>query len=307
MIYKKINSKVIISRILDTYNLNAESFVSRVPNWIYNAMRSIKVSDNLIPAVVYSTVRDYKCVIPDNTIELEAVTYNGFRLPRIDYINQSVSSEMDDNYHPTLKYQLDNNGYIITTFRNGNIRFYIKTFPLSFDADSNIFFPLIPDNEELHTALEWYILRQLLYRRYNLPGLSLRDNNPFTNPALAWEKHKLIARNSLVSLDTDDREAISRMLRSLLSNYYRYYESFGNVGELYSNSTKIDITGTLFVYVQSEPSKIWYINHNLNTYPDITIISDGKEVIYANIQYVDYNNAIVTFNEAITGSAYCRR
>ena len=306
MIYKKINSKVVISRILDTYNLDAESFVSRVPNWIYNAMRSMRIRANLIPAVVVSYVNDYKCPIPDNTIELEAVTYNGFRLPRIDRINEQTNDDMGELYHPTLKYQLDNNGYIITTFTNDKIRFYIRTFPTELDDVSRLMFPLIPDNEDLLTALEWFILKQLLYRRYNLIGLSLRDNNPFTNPAIAWEKHKKIARNSLASLDDDEREQISIMIRSLITNYNRYYDSFSNDSVFIKNNIYV-ATAQVFVYVQEIPALIWNINHNLNGYPDIELVSITGIVIYANIQYIDKNNVTVTFSEPMAGKAYCRK
>ncbi len=228
MIYKLINSKVIISRLFDTYNIDYDAFVSRVPNWIFKAMRSIKSNKALTANIIPGTVIDYKCKMPDETYELVAVSYNGYRLPRINKINENVNDDMNKLYHPTLKYQLDNNGYIITTFETGDIKFYIKQFPTELDISTGLYFPLIPDNEELHTALEWYILRQLLYRRHLLPGMSLRDNNPFTNPAIAWEKHKAIAQNSLASLDSDDKDILSKLNRSLLVDYNYHNNSFNS-------------------------------------------------------------------------------
>ncbi len=222
MVYKLINSKVIVSRLFDEYNIDYSGFISRVPTWIYNAMRAIRVSNTLEAITVPGMVVNYKCIIPNGTEELIAITYNGFILPRDTKINEGVVDEMAKLYNYTEKYQLNNMGYIITTFPTGNITFYIKQFPTELDVDSNLLYPLIPNNEELFNAISWYILRNLLYRGHKITGLSLNAGNEFINPALRWEKLKFVARNSLATLDRDDMKNISNMIRSFLIDYNKY-------------------------------------------------------------------------------------
>lgn len=233
MIYKKINSKIIIARLFDSYNLDYSAFISRVPNWVFRAMRELSISNGLNPKIVKGTVEDYKCAIPDNAYELVAISYNGLRLPRLNKINENVNTDMEFLIHPKCKYQLDNNGNIITTFKEGDIKFYIKSIPSELDTVTNLRFPLIPDNEELINAIEWYILLRLVYRGHKILNLSLNNNNEFTNPALAWEKYKKRARNSIATLDEDDKKIITDLNTSFIKDYDNYYT--GSFNSQYSN------------------------------------------------------------------------
>ena len=228
MIYNKVNSKIIIARIFDSYNLDYTGFVPRVPAWLYQALRFIRVSDQLNASIVIGTVVDYKCAIPAETYELVAVSYNGFRLPRIDVLNENVSTDMINLTHPMYKYQLDNNGNIITTFATGTIKFYIKSFPSELDTNTGLYFPLIADNEDLFDALEKYVLLKIIQRGHNINGLSLRENNEFTNPGIAWKIAKKRATNSLMSFDNDDREIVSQLIRTLVVDYDNYVNGVFN-------------------------------------------------------------------------------
>ena len=221
MVYTYISSKVCIARVFDKYNIDYSGFIPRVPNWIYSAIASLEIPLILHNKTLEVEVLDYKALIPAETKIINAVSYEGKRLYRIGGVNEKDSEQMGLLIHPYEKYELSN-GYIITTFEEGTVKFYIQTLPVEFDTNLNIYFPIIPNNETLLEALDNFILMRVLQRGHVLNPYSLRDNNPFTNPALAWEQSKMAVKNSLTSLDNDARHEISMMLRTFIDNYSYY-------------------------------------------------------------------------------------
>lgn len=232
MIYTQINSKLVVASLFDRFNIDYSGFIPRVPNWIHAAIRELDIYVSLIDDVVDGTVSNYKCAIPSEAKALIAVSYLGVRLPRTDTLNMKDNSTMDELSHDYHSYELTGDGYIVTTFEEceeGELRFYIKKLATVLDSNLNIYFPLIPDNQDLITALEWYILKRLLERGHRFEQFSLTANNEFTNPALAWEKWKRIARISVSRIDADEREQLSRMKCTLLTNKYYYSEEQFNM------------------------------------------------------------------------------
>jgi len=232
MVYKLINSSRLIGDVFERFNIDYSGFVSRVPNWVHSAMSELGIYTSLVSAVVDGQVIDYKCDIPDETHILEGVSYLGYRLPRHDAINVKDVNNIPTRVSTSDSYELDGNGHIITTFEKcdlGELKFYIKKLPVELDDKTNLYFPLIPDNEDLRIALEWYILKRLLERGHKVGSFSLAVNNIYLNPAMAWDKHSRIAKNSVSKLDIDDRNNVSIMIRTFLSNYNFYYnEDFNN-------------------------------------------------------------------------------
>lgn len=226
MIYKQISSKVIIGRVFEQYNVDYSGFVSRVPNYVHSAMRELKIYTSLISKTVDAIVADYKCTIPDDCTILEGVSYLGLRLKRTDTINQKDSTNMPNLISNEYSYEVSNNGYIITTFKESNeseFKFYIKTLPIEYDHKTKLYFPLIPDNEDLVEALSMYVIKRLLQRGHKVGEFSLKINNPYLNPGMAWDRLKKVAKNSILSLDGDDRQQISELIRTFLVNKNYYY------------------------------------------------------------------------------------
>jgi len=231
MIYKLVNSKRIIGKIYDEYNIDYSGFISRVPNWIFSALGKMHIHMGYLSKTVDGTVTDYKALIPDECKILLGVSYLGYRLPRVDKINEAVSDDMPTLVHDEYKYELDNEGYIITTFEEcdeGDLKFYIKYFPLELDTVTNLYFPLIPEDENLFTALQWYVLLMLIQRGHKVGELSLKINNEFLNPGMAWNIHKRKAKNSVNRFDLDEREKYSKMMRTFLQDYNYYTQDAFN-------------------------------------------------------------------------------
>lgn len=60
----------------------------------------------------------------------------------------------------------------------------------------------------------------------------------------------------------------------------------------------------VFVYEQTEESKVWHIEHDLNTFPSVTIVNNDNEEIKGEIVFNDVNNITVSFSEPLTGKVY---
>jgi hypothetical protein len=225
MVYNNISSKVCIARGFDRFNIDYSGFVGRVPSWIFSAMYELDLYLALKNETVTGTVVDYKCAIPPQTKILEGVGYEGFRLYRLGGINEQNSTNMANLMSLNYKYELAD-GYIITTFETGTVTFYIKSLPVELDSNLKLYFPLVPNDENVLNALDWYILKRLLERNHSIVPYSLKENNEFTNPAIAWEKAKKIARNSIITIDNDERHHMSMMIRSFIQDY-DYYNSTG--------------------------------------------------------------------------------
>lgn len=232
MTYKQISSKILIGTVFERFNIDYSGFISRVPNWIHFAMREMDIYTSLLDVVVEVAVVDYKAAIPSATKKIVAVSYLGDRLPRTDTINQKTDDDMADITHTYESYEVNNNGYIITTFEScdaEDLKFYIKTLPIELDTTTKLYFPLIPDSVELITALEWYILKRIVERGHKVRDFTIDSNNEFKNPALAWEIHKKRAINSVDRFDLDERHEISNQIRTFLDDYTFYgYDNFNN-------------------------------------------------------------------------------
>lgn len=61
---------------------------------------------------------------------------------------------------------------------------------------------------------------------------------------------------------------------------------------------------TTFVFVQTNASDIWTINHNLNKYPSVTVVDSAGSLAVGAVTYVDANNIILNFGAPFSGQAF---
>lgn len=60
----------------------------------------------------------------------------------------------------------------------------------------------------------------------------------------------------------------------------------------------------LYVHTQDAPSVLWTMHHNLNAYPNVTIVDTLGRQIEADIVYVDANTTTAGFEPPTTGKAF---
>lgn len=68
--------------------------------------------------------------------------------------------------------------------------------------------------------------------------------------------------------------------------------------------TTIEAISKTFVFEQAIPSDVWYIEHNLNKYPSVSIVDSAGSVVMGDVLYVDKNKVVLTFIGQFNGKAY---
>lgn len=248
MVTKLVNSNIIIGRVFDRYVIDYSDFIARVPNWVHAAMRDLNIHQALVDITETLTVEDYKVDLPSRTKKLIGVSYANYRIPRFGAINEQVTDDMPTLRHDSFKYELkagrvkddgtfEGDGYLILPIEECEIKAYTKALPIVKDDTTQLWFPLIPDDEKLFDAIDYYILMRILLRGHKIKQFNLRDNNPFINPAIAWETKRKKAKNSVNKMDADQRDRVSRLIRTFLVDYNSYYDGMFNPKTTTPNET----------------------------------------------------------------------
>lgn len=59
-----------------------------------------------------------------------------------------------------------------------------------------------------------------------------------------------------------------------------------------------------FVFSQNVSSALWYVVHNLNKYPSVTVVDSGQNVVIGEVVYIDENTLQIEFTAPFSGKAY---
>ena len=59
-----------------------------------------------------------------------------------------------------------------------------------------------------------------------------------------------------------------------------------------------------FVYYQQTSASTWTITHNLNFYPNVTVVDSAGTIVEGEISYVSASQVVLTFRSAFSGQAY---
>lgn len=77
MIHKFINSKILIAKVYDEYNIQSDDFTSRLPNWTYNVLRQIKVKQVYVIKNIQIEYDNNKIYIPQYIDKVYGIKING--------------------------------------------------------------------------------------------------------------------------------------------------------------------------------------------------------------------------------------
>lgn len=59
-----------------------------------------------------------------------------------------------------------------------------------------------------------------------------------------------------------------------------------------------------YVHTQASAATTWTISHNMQFYPNVTVVDSGENYVVGDVQYVNSNSLIVTFTHSFAGKAY---
>lgn len=227
MNYKFINSNIFYTRVYDQFNIKGTDWEGRMPYWVARALEQLHILIELEDVVEPLTISEYKASLPCDIKLLRGVELNGYRLKEGGVLNHKTNTSLDDlSFHDEYTYELSNGWITLHHLEEGTINLHYKRVPVEFDNIRNLYFPLVPDNEDCMQAIDWFILKHILSRGYKHPVFSLSSNNPLTNPEARWRESSKIARNSLGAMDSGTRRKIYELLTTFVVNQNAYNNEF---------------------------------------------------------------------------------
>lgn len=63
-------------------------------------------------------------------------------------------------------------------------------------------------------------------------------------------------------------------------------------------------SGGSFTYTPADARTVWYITHNLGYKPSVRVLDSFSNEYFGQITYTDDNNVVLTFSQAVYGTAY---
>ena len=75
--------------------------------------------------------------------------------------------------------------------------------------------------------------------------------------------------------------------------------SFGTPG-----TTEVVVPDLAYAHTQGTANATWTINHNLDFYPNVTVVDSGGTIVEGEISYTTRNQVVLTFSAAFSGKAY---
>ena len=221
MVYSYISAKEIIARIDNRFTIDHSDWIGSSPLWIADCLAQLKLIGTWQDAHEEREIVAHQGTLPCNVRSLIAIDYNG---ERMNCITKVVSPFYERNtlFTSGETYELHNLNNIITSFEEGTVTVLFKRPPIEYWQEHNIYLPIVPNDPFVIDAIEWFIILRILQKGTKHPIFNLRDQNPFTNPGIAYEKAMKQAKNSVNIMNPDQREEVSVLLRTLLNdiNYH---------------------------------------------------------------------------------------
>jgi hypothetical protein len=280
--YKSVSSHLLVSKVYRDFNIKYADWEVNAIEWIGDALRLIKAFSALKPCREKKAVSNYRVQLPCDLETLVTIVYQGCRLSPATRVNETCVAMGDCNItvHPSHSYTLMRDGSISTTFESGEVVFHYVAMVVDCDG-----YPMIPDNQKMIEAIAWYCVRMILLRGYVHPIIKFADANAM------WERLYPRAKNSMIMLDRDRREAIHEIWTSMVKESHPADTYFFDNSCATSNE------------VQTSSADIGYaISFILNVTGVELTVSPDMPVILANATYTIYrSDGTYTYQASKTG------
>jgi hypothetical protein len=245
MVYTYISSKYIIPEIYSYFNVKTSGWEDYVPYWVADCLHRLRVYSAYVVTDKNVEVIEYKAEVPIICRRIKAVfainTLGEYR--RLKY--SSVGYEGQHLYKD--EYSIDKN-FLNVGIKNGIIKLFFDSLPVEEDCDTGRVFPVIPNVEDLKEALRQYIMSKILQRGYVHEVMNLRDNNPYTNPGMAFDKLVPRVRIRCGTMHSDMRDDIARQMVT-------FYKT-NNVGRGFPPKVKGHSLASHFIIAEDEAFNI---------------------------------------------------
>jgi len=217
MVISFISAKEIIARINHDLTIDHSDWIPSAPLWLADGLAQLNSSAVWEDAWEEVEIAEYKGTLPCNIKVLRALDYNGERM----VINGKIPSPFYDRttlFTSKYTYEIYADRNIVTSLEEGIITVLFKRPAVEYWEEHNVYIPRIPDDPFVIEALKWFLMTRLLQKGTKHPIFNLKENNPYTNPAIAWENFSKKARNSISMLSPDQRIEASKLFRTFITN-----------------------------------------------------------------------------------------
>lgn len=68
--------------------------------------------------------------------------------------------------------------------------------------------------------------------------------------------------------------------------------------------TQVVVPDIAYAHTQGTASATWTILHNLDFYPNVTVVDSAGTIVEGEITYTNRNQVVLTFSAAFSGKAY---
>jgi len=229
MIYRQINSSIVITSVIERFNITDSDWIPRSNSIINKCLSDLKITKYLEKQSIDLPVTEYKFELPCDLKSVKCVSIDGERI-------EKSTSLVGINESGILTYELLNNNFGIlltddSRYKECTITLEYKGFTMELDTDYNLYFPIIPDNQDVIEAMSFYILINILQRGYKHSVYSLESNSPVTNPHYIYygvnNKSGLRkkARLSIGANDVDTERGIVKRVNTFLYSQNEYFTS----------------------------------------------------------------------------------
>ena len=69
-------------------------------------------------------------------------------------------------------------------------------------------------------------------------------------------------------------------------------------------TTEVVVPDLAYAHTQGTSSATWTINHNLDFYPNVTVVDSAGTIVEGEISYTSRNQVVLTFSASFSGKAY---
>jgi hypothetical protein len=251
MIYTTISGETCIARVLDRYNIKTNDWIPRCNDWIVSALRKMRLYSSYEICYTELPFENYRFKLPCELLILDAVVYDGHRLNvnnsigafnhdklmtsegsiTLRAINTTVPVDDGIQYVPideeyltlpfsnTIEYTPNHHGWIhLSNVESGLVTIYYRRLPVEYSEDYKIWFPKIPDKEEVLECIDWYVLTKILSRGYKHEVYSLTSAQQMLNPDIRFNETLKSARSAAKAISSDTRRLITSYLTTFLHN-----------------------------------------------------------------------------------------
>lgn len=190
MIYSSVSIENVIGRILRNTQLSDMSAMQNMYEWIPEAMELLETQYQLSPEFKDLSISFHQSKLPCGLIILDAVEYNGCRLPLSNTVRPvhagapstnssqtvqksiigyqenhitgngsfvSTLEELNSRGYAAGEFYYTKLGYLCTSMKTASVRLFYRVPPLDEQG-----FPLIPDNGNYKEAMYWWVRGKLL-------------------------------------------------------------------------------------------------------------------------------------------------